>query len=143
MKFFCLTVLQLESRYLIAIAHYLHRLCRSKDFHIRKTLCFVLKNLVGLQAIHKFDNRYLLADACQVDGGFDTRITTSYYGYFLARIERTVTVRTERHATTDVFGFAFHIQPTPTGTCCNDNRRRTEHFAPLHGHLLFLTLEIG
>ena len=51
-------------------------------------------------------------------------------------------MRTECHATTDVFRFARHIQPTPSGTCSDDNRRCTEHLATFHGHLLFLAFQI-
>ena len=142
-KLFGLAVLQLQCRYLFAVSFHFHCLCGCQDVHIRQTSCLVLKNLVGFQGVHKLDDRHFLTDARQVDGGFDARVSASHYGHFLSGIERPVAVRTECHSAADVFGFARHVQPAPSGSCGDDDCRCAEHFASLHGHLLFLAFQVG
>ncbi len=139
--FIVFTVLQSDSSYLFAISHYLCGLGVSQHFYIRQVSYFVLQYLVGLQCFHKLDDHHFLADARQIDSGFDAGIATAHYSYFLSCIERTVAMRTKGYSTTNVFGFARHVQPSPSGSRCNDDRWCTEHFAPLHYHLFHLIFQ--
>ena len=90
-----------------------------------------MQNGVGTQGVGKFKYRNVVANSCEVDGRFDTRIATANHGHVLTFIERTIAMGAEMHALTHVFGFIVYVQTSPAGTCGHHNSRRNEHFSTL------------
>src|SRR5690554_4472994 len=101
---------------LLAVAVNLGGLGRSNDVNVRQAAQLTLQHFVGTQFLAVFDEGHVFHETGQVDGGFDTRVTTADHRDALALEQGAVTVRAIGHTGVTVFALARHVDLAPAGT---------------------------
>ncbi|CPS32102.1 Uncharacterised protein [Mycobacteroides abscessus] len=72
-----------------------------------------MQHLIRTQFGIKFHQRYMFYNPCQVNRGFDTRVTPTNHGYTFAFEQWTITVRTVGYTTGFVFLLTWNIHLSP------------------------------
>ena len=103
--------------YVLAVAHHFGDLRVRDDAHVGQGLQFLLQHGIGFEHGHEFEERDVLDDAGQVDGGFHARVAAANHGHGLAFEQGAVAVGAEGHAAGFVLrltGYA-HFAPARAG----------------------------
>ena len=84
--------------------------------HVVQAFEFVHQHRIGFELIRKLNDRDVRHDACQVNGGFNTRVATPNDSCSLAFEQRTIAVRAVSHTFVFVGLLSWHVHVAPACT---------------------------
>ena len=105
-----------KATYLAVLAHHLGGLARGDDLHVVQAAQFLLQHFVCTHLLAELDQGNVANNTGQVDGCFNTGVTTADDRHALAFEQRAVAVRAVGHALVTVLFFTRHTHLAPAGT---------------------------
>ena len=103
--------------------------------HVRQAFELVDQHGIRFELVGKFNHGDMRHNACQIDGGFNARVTPANDGSAFAFEQGAIAMRAIGHAFVFVFLLAGHIDIAPSGSGRQNNCTGFQDTTVFHLHL--------